>query len=90
MELEQLRIFTRVARAGGMSGAARQLYISHSAVSRAMSALEQELETALFRRTNRGIELTAAGQVLLEEAERLLAAADAAAERVRNVDRDTP
>lgn len=83
MELEQLRVFTAAARCASFSEAARRLYISHSTVSRAVSALEEELGVALFERGNRVFALTRAGETLLQESEVLLAAAGEAAERVR-------
>lgn len=84
MELEQLRIFAAAARSLSLSGAARQLYISHSTVSRAVAALEGELGVCLLRRRgNRVLALTAAGETLLAEAEGLLAAAERAAARTR-------
>ncbi len=83
MELEQLRIFAAVAGEGSFTGAARKLYISHSTVSRAVSALEEELGVRLVERDNRVFGLTSAGEVLLEEARRLLAQAETAAERVK-------
>ena len=43
MELEQLRVFAAVADEGSFTGAARRLYISHSTVSRTVTALEEEL-----------------------------------------------
>ena len=83
MELEELAIFVAVARRKSYSAAAREKYISHSTVSRAVSSLERELGVTLVVRHNRVEELTPAGEVLLEEAERLLAAERAAGERVR-------
>lgn len=83
MELEQLRIFAAAARSGSFSEAARRLYISHSTVSRAVSALEEELGVRLFARDRRVSGLTAAGEALLRESEALLEAADSAAARVR-------
>lgn len=85
MELEQLRIFAAAAREGSLSGAARELYISHSTVSRTVTALERELGTQLMERSSHALRLTAAGEVLLEEGERLLRGAEAAACRVREM-----
>ena len=70
MELEQLRIFVAVARCGSFSLGAKKLYISHSTTSRAVAALEAELGVRLLERGNRVLGLTAAGECLLEEAER--------------------
>ena len=86
MELEQLRIYAAAARCASFSEAARKLYISHSTVSRAVSALEEELGVSLLERGNRVLGLTAAGETLLREAEALLAAAEAAAVRVREAE----
>ena len=83
MQLEQLEIFVAVARCGSFTAAAKQLYISHSSTSRAVSALEDELGVRLFRRGNRVNGLTAAGETLLEEAEKLLDAAETAKKRVK-------
>ena len=76
MELEQLRVFAAVADEGSFTGAARRLYISHSTVSRTITALEEELGVRLVERDNRFIALTKAGETLREEAEQLLSAAD--------------
>ena len=83
MELEQLRIFAAVAKYKSFSEAARRLYISHSTTSRAVSALEKELDVCLIERDNHVIALTAAGKALTEEAAALLEMERAAAERVK-------
>ena len=84
MELEQLRIFLAVAECGSFSLGAKKLYISHSTTSRAVAALEEELGVRLLERDNHHVlGLTKAGRILLEEAGRLLAQAEAASERVR-------
>lgn len=83
MQPEQLQIFVTVARCGSFTAAAKQLYISHSTTSRAISALEDELGVRLFYRGNRVNGLTAAGEALLEEAVKLLDAAEAAKTRVK-------
>jgi DNA-binding transcriptional LysR family regulator len=54
MELEQIKIFAVVAESGSFKKAADRLYVSHSTVSRSVSALERELGTFLFRRDCRG------------------------------------
>lgn len=83
MELEQLRAFVAVAECGSFSQGARRLYVSHSSVSRAVAALEEELGARLLLRNNRVLGRTAAGEVLLTEAKKLLAAAEEAAARTR-------
>lgn len=77
MELEQLRLFLTAAEKGSFSAAARSLYISHSTVSRCISALEEEFGTVLFERSgNSVIRLTEKGEILKAEAEKLLRQAD--------------
>jgi len=75
MELYQLRSFVAVAEAGHLTRAAEKLHVSQPAVSAQIKALEDELELALFGRTPSGMELTFAGQRLLADAEKVLAAA---------------
>ncbi len=72
MELEQLRIFIAVAEHGSFSAAAKDLFVSHSTTSRAVSALENEFGVQLFDRGNRILGLTKAGESLLRDARELL------------------
>ena len=72
MEFEQLRIFVAVAEHRSYSAAARDLFLSHSTTSRAVSALEHELGVTLFNRDNRILGLTRAGESLLRDARELL------------------
>lgn len=62
--LSQYRIFHAVAQAGNISKAARELYISQPAISKAISKLEDSLQTTLFTRNSRGVQLTEEGRVL--------------------------
>lgn len=63
--LSQYRIFYEVAKAGNISKAAKELYISQPAISKAVSKLEESLEVCLFTRNSRGVQLTSEGQILL-------------------------
>lgn len=80
MELRHLRYFIAVAEWKGFSHAARRLYISQSAISEQISDLENEIGVQLLLRNRRQVILTDAGQVFLEEAKKVLAAADNAIE----------
>ena len=82
LDLRKLRYFVAVAEHLNFGRAAEDLHIAQPVLSRQIRALEQELKAGLFVRGPRGTELTAAGQVLLEDARRLLPAADAARRRV--------
>ena len=73
MELRQLEYFAAVARHRHFTRAAEALYITQPALSQQVRRLEAELGLTLFRRTSKGVELTAAGEDLLTHAERVLA-----------------
>ena len=64
--LSQYRIFHAVAKAGNISKAAKDLYISQPAISKAVSRLEENLGTTLFTRGSRGVQLTEEGKILFE------------------------
>ena len=64
--LSLYRIFYTVAQCGSISAAARHLYISQPAISKAISKLEDSLSTVLFTRNSRGVQLTEEGQILFE------------------------
>jgi DNA-binding transcriptional LysR family regulator len=78
MTLEQLRIFVAVAEREHLTKAASALHLTPSAVSSAVRALEQRYDARLFQRVGRGIEMTEAGRIFLEEAKATLAQAQAA------------
>src|SRR3954453_11874867 len=78
MELRQLEYFAAVARHRHFTRAAEALYITQPALSQQVRRLEAELGLALFRRTSKGVELTAAGEDLLAHAENVLAEGAAA------------
>lgn len=70
--LERLRVFHAVSTAGTVAGAARTLGYTPSAVSQQLAVLEREAGVALVERSNRGIVLTAAGEVMARRAAELL------------------
>lgn len=72
MDINQLRAFITVAHTQNLTQAAEKLFLSQPAVSAQIKAIESDVGTALFLRTNNGMQLTRAGEVLLPEAERLL------------------
>ncbi|GAA4477923.1 LysR substrate-binding domain-containing protein [Microbacterium panaciterrae] len=79
MNLEQLRGFVEIARIGNFTRAAEELHLAQPSLSRQISTLERELGSELFHRARGNISLTAAGEVLLPYARRMLA--DAASVR---------
>ena len=58
------RIFYATALAGNISKAANELFISQPAISQSIKKLEQSLDTALFVRSSRGVQLTEEGELL--------------------------
>lgn len=62
--LSLYRIFYTVAGTENISKAARELYISQPAISKAISRLEESLHTTLFTRSSRGVTLTQEGHIL--------------------------
>ena len=64
--LSQYKIFYEVAKAGNISKAAKELYISQPAISKAIGKLEESLGTRLFLRNSRGVQLTPEGSVLFQ------------------------
>ena len=76
MELQQLRAFVAVAEELHFGRAAERLHLAQPYLSRTVRALEEDLRAALFRRTTRRVELTAAGAALLEPARVLLATSE--------------
>jgi DNA-binding transcriptional LysR family regulator len=78
LDWTSLRDFLAVAETGSLSRAARRLGLSQPTLTRRMAALEERFRTELFRRTARGVELTEAGESLLEPARQMEQEAHAA------------
>ena len=84
MELEKLRIFLAVAETGNISAAARKLFVSHSTVSRAVSALEKELGCELVTRiSNNTLGITQSGRILEQEAKIIIKTMDELPEKLK-------
>jgi DNA-binding transcriptional LysR family regulator len=78
MDWDKLRIFHAAAEAGSFTHAGEALGLSQSAVSRQVSALEQDLEVPLFHRHARGLILTEQGDLLFRTVQDVMAKLDAA------------
>ncbi len=76
LNLHHLRLFRAVARDGALTGAARTLNLSPSAVSTQLRALEAALGHDLFERRGRGLTLTEAGRIALDHADAIFRTAD--------------
>ena len=76
MELRHLQSFVAIAEEGSLSAASGRCRLSQPALSQQVQTLEDELGEPLLVRHPRGVEPTPAGDLLLEHARRVLAAAD--------------
>jgi DNA-binding transcriptional LysR family regulator len=79
--LKQLRAFCTVARTGKMTDAADELFVSQSAISLQIKALEEEMDEVLFERRGPRIQLTPNGRKLLDMARPLVEGMDGLSER---------
>jgi DNA-binding transcriptional LysR family regulator len=89
MDWDKLRIFHAVASAGSFTHAGQTLSLSQSAVSRQISALEEEIATPLFQRHARGLTLTDEGELLYGAVTEVLSRLAAAEEQLKNI-HDSP
>ena len=68
MRLDQLNYIYQVSKYGSINETAKQLYISQSTISTAITALENELGVQIFNRSKHGVRLTEAGQAIVSNA----------------------
>jgi len=82
VNVRQLRYFIAVAEELHFGRAAERLHVSQPPITRQIQQLEAQLDAQLFNRTPRGVELTQAGALFLEEARNIVRLLDQAADRV--------
>jgi DNA-binding transcriptional LysR family regulator len=82
MDWDKLRIFHAAAEAGSFTHAGDALNMSQSAVSRQVSALEQDLGVPLFHRHARGLVLTEQGEMLFRAANEMMLKLDSVRSRL--------
>ncbi|MGG2334315.1 LysR family transcriptional regulator, partial [Salmonella enterica] len=70
LTLSQLELFVRIADAGSLSAAARQLQLTPAAASAALKRLESAFGVRLVERSTRSMRLTAEGELLRDHARR--------------------
>jgi DNA-binding transcriptional LysR family regulator len=81
-KIDAMRVFVRVVERGSFSAVSRELGIGQPAVSKQISALEQELGAELIHRTSRSSSLTEAGRDFYESAVRILDDFETATQRI--------
>lgn len=85
LNVPRLRVLYELSRRGSVSAVADALWITPSAVSQQLSALEREVGTPLVERVGRTVRPTEAGRRLAQDAERILAALDGAESTAREL-----
>jgi DNA-binding transcriptional LysR family regulator len=84
VDWDKLRIFHAVADAGSLTHAGEALHLSQSAVSRQIRALEESLNTTLFRRHARGLILTEQGELLFDATRMMAKRLETTSARIRD------
>ena len=85
MDPRRVLLFRAVARAGSLSGAARDLGWTQPAVSQQLQRLEREVGSPLLVRSTRGVTLTEAGRLLLQRADTVAGALHMATEELASL-----
>lgn len=83
--LNLYHIFYTVANTRNISSAAKQLYISQPAISKAISKLEQNLDVTLFIRSSRGVTLTMEGELLYDQVKTAFSAIKRGEDQIKKV-----
>jgi DNA-binding transcriptional LysR family regulator len=86
LELRQLDYFVAVAEEHSFTRAAKRVHIVQSALSTSIRGLEKELGTPLFRRNARQVTLTPAGEIMLDQARKVLKDVRGVREAIAGVD----
>ena len=84
MNINQLKYFVAVAEYQSFTKAANQYYISQTAITQQIHALETQMDVCLIDRTKRPVALTSAGNVFLSEAKAILERINSAMNKVHD------
>ncbi|MBQ8597263.1 MAG: LysR family transcriptional regulator [Lachnospiraceae bacterium] len=84
MNINQLKYFIAVAEYQSFTKAANQYYISQTAITQQIHALEEQMDVSLIDRTKRPIALTSAGNIFLQEAKAIVKRMDTAMSKVHD------
>ena len=77
MRTEHLKFFVTLAETGSIMQTGKKLYTTHQNVSKVIRQLEDDLDTTLFHRNQKGVTLSATGKLLLPLAQRTMRDFDA-------------
>jgi len=72
MNIESLKYFFLIAKEGNISGVAKEVHLSQSALSQQIQKLESDLGKKLLIRSNKGVALTATGKIVFKFSENIL------------------
>src|SRR5258706_13432405 len=90
MDLRQLEMFLAVTKNNSFTLAGQELHVAQSAISRKISLLEDELGERLFKRMNKRIYLTVAGEGVVRHAHKVFQVLRQAQMEVSHAARRTP
>ncbi|MCC5808113.1 MAG: LysR family transcriptional regulator [Opitutales bacterium] len=85
LDIRRLQAFRTLAKTGSFTRTAEALFLTQSAISHSIRALEADVECELFSRVGKKVHLTLAGEVLLKRVEAVFASLTAAREAVRDL-----
>lgn len=85
MTLQQIMYFQRVARSGSFTKAARACFVSQTAISRQISALEEELHVTLLERDTAHVKLTLAGEYFFQQVNEITARLEEVVTRTQTI-----
>ncbi len=88
--LRQLKTFVATAEHKKMSEAAKHLYVSQPTISQIISDLEKEYGTALFERHSKELRITPAGELLLENAKKIIAIHETLEQNMKTISSKRP
>lgn len=86
MNLESLKFFYKIAKAGNISSVAKEAHISQSALSQQINKLESNFTGKLLERSNKGVTLTPRGEVVIKFAENILRTYDEMLDEITHMD----
>ena len=87
MDIKHLQYFVSIVDHGGYSPAARSLFITQPTLSQTIKKLESELHTPLFIQQTNGISLTDAGQLLYEDAKKIILQLEETVQKIQRLNR---